>query len=84
MTCMLDVNTFRAKLNYFHNQHFKIFLKGKYRINQKYLFTLGNGLNTSEKSKVKAQTPPLKSRRLSLDCIFFCHIYATQALKTLT
>ena len=59
------INSFSAKLNivvwdYFHIQYFKYFKKANNRINHKYLFTLGHGLNTSENSEVQAQTPPLK------------------------
>ena len=49
------------------------------------MLTLGHGLSTPENSEVQAQTPPLKRRRLSLDCTIFsvALINATPAVKGL-
>ena len=69
---------FSAKLkivvwDFFHIQYFKIFLKAMNRFNQKYLLTLGHGLNTSENSEVQ---------ELGLH-YFLSRINATPAVKGL-
>ena len=58
-------NPFTAKFknvfwDYFHVQYYTSFKESKNRINQKYLLAYENGLNTTEKSAVLAQTPPFK------------------------
>jgi len=53
-------------------------------MNKKYLLTLGHGLNTSETSEIKAQTPPLKKAASGLGLHYFLYrINATPAVKGL-